>query len=260
MNNTSSRGEMKARFMRMALIRLMVLVVFFAIFIYVFVQWNSGGPHGQHLLSLQQWVTQNNLLGPALSIIGGAIAILIGVPAIFLALLAGMIFGTWAGSITMLSAMAGGCTLIYGLAQGRLQSTLHRLMAKRIQRLKKFLPHQAFAIVVFIRLVFFAFMPSNWLTAALPVPFRTYITATVIGATPHAIIYCWLGASMAQRLLQPEHAQATWVYLLVPAGIAALLMASSGAAGSVLRTTEPADEGNESSLIHGEETRTRHKP
>lgn len=177
-------------------------------------EWFTAARIRASLHLLQHYNTQLGLLGPVLSTLGAAAAIICNVPALILIALLALLHGPFVGFATSLVALALAMLVIHAVSQA--------LGAEAVQALlKRFAPPRLFGLlgadqphslltIINARLVFFAFPPINWMLAVLPISRTTFILGTLIGGLPHVLLYTLLGDAVVTAI---EHAdqEAAWL-------------------------------------------------
>jgi uncharacterized membrane protein YdjX (TVP38/TMEM64 family) len=163
---------------------------------------------------LQHYNAQLGLLGPVLSTLGAAAAIICNVPALILIALLALLHGPFVGFAASLAALALAMLVIHAISQA--------LGAEAVQALlKRFAPPRLFGLlgadqphslltIINARLVFFAFPPVNWMLAVLPISRAAFILGTLIGGLPHVLLYTLLGDAVVTAI---EHSDQEAVWL-----------------------------------------------
>jgi uncharacterized membrane protein YdjX (TVP38/TMEM64 family) len=127
-----------------------------------------------------------------------------------LGLLAGLLFGRWLGLGIVLIAGTISALIVYGAARSTLGERLRRRAGPLHTRLSAAMQENAFAYLLFMRIVpLFPFFVVTLVAALLGVRARTFVLATILGKIPVNFIYAMLGheigrATSLQDLMRPE--------------------------------------------------------
>jgi len=144
---------------------------------------------------LRALVADAGAAGPALFVLGYALATLAPVPKTVLTAAAGVLFGVVAGTaLVLLGAMLGA---IAGFWLGRLlgRSGVRRITGRRLARLDQLLERRGVLAVVAVRLVpVVPFTAVNYGSGLLAVRFRDYLIGTAVGIIPGTVAFVALGA------------------------------------------------------------------
>jgi uncharacterized membrane protein YdjX (TVP38/TMEM64 family) len=163
---------------------------------------------------LQQVNARLGILGPLLTTLAAAAAIICNVPALVLIALLALLHGPFVGFATSLIALALAMLVIHTISQA--------LGAEAVQALlKRFAPPRLFGLlgadqphslltIINARLVFFAFPPLNWMLAVLPISRMSFILGTLIGGLPHVLLYTLLGDAVVTAIEHSDQ-EAAWL-------------------------------------------------
>jgi len=153
----------------------------------------EGGEDAQRL------VDANPMLAPVVFILLSAVAIALSFPAVaILKIICGFLFGWFAGTIYMVvAALIGGLVLFTttrsafgGFLRGRAGAT---------DRLAQEFERGAFTYIVALRLApIVPFALVSIAPAIFEVRLRTFMAATLVGVTPGALCYAWLGQGLEE--------------------------------------------------------------
>lgn len=121
----------------------------------------------------------------------------LGLPATFLTLAGGAIFGTALGSgLNWIGAVAG-AIVGHTLAKQMGSDGLKRLLGKNATKLESFSKRLTFATILRLRLIpVTPFNLLNFASGLARVPLRAYVPATAIGILPGTIIYTFFSDSL----------------------------------------------------------------
>ena len=118
--------------------------------------------------------------------------------ATLLTLTGGFLFGTWLGTIYVVSAATIGATIIFMVAKTSLGETLREKAGGLYKRIEGNMRENAAGYLLFMRLVpVFPFFLVNIVPALFNVPVRTYIITTFFGILPGSFVFVNLGTQLA---------------------------------------------------------------
>ena len=130
--------------------------------------------------------------------------------ALVLSLATGFVFGRWVGTALVVGAATVGATLAFLAARFLFADAARRRLGSIGDRINAGFTENAFAYLLFLRLVpAFPFFLVNLAPAFTAVPVRTYVLATLIGIVPGTFVYVNLGQTLGrieslQRLVSRE--------------------------------------------------------
>jgi uncharacterized membrane protein YdjX (TVP38/TMEM64 family) len=152
-----------------------------------------------HFDKVQAFVAAHGVvaMGVYLAIYAGAVAL--SIPgALFLTLVAGLVFGPWiGGSIAVLGATVGAC-LLFCVARTTIGDALAARAGPVIARLAEGFRADAFSYLLALRLApIVPFWATNLAAALLGVPFRTFLVATFAGIMPATYAFAFTAAGLS---------------------------------------------------------------
>jgi uncharacterized membrane protein YdjX (TVP38/TMEM64 family) len=127
--------------------------------------------------------------------------------ALALSLLGGLVFGRVAGAAGVLLGATGAAMVTYGATRSAFAAALVARAERdpRLRRIMNGFGRQAFSYILTLRLLpFFPFALVNIAAGLAAVPLRAYVSATLLGGVPTAVIYSSLGASLGETLQSEE--------------------------------------------------------
>lgn len=152
---------------------------------------------------LRAYVDRNWLL--SLFILMAAFAVLTAsiTPGVFfLTILAGYLFGPWVGGGATSAAATAGALIVYWVGSTAARDWLRRKLEARgglLAQICERIDRDTFMYVLAARLVVSVpFHLINVAAGLMRAPLRPYVTATFIGILPAHLIYCWIGANLAE--------------------------------------------------------------
>jgi uncharacterized membrane protein YdjX (TVP38/TMEM64 family) len=131
----------------------------------------------------------------------------------------GLVFGTFAGTAATVVGATLGATILYLLARNACSEWIDKAQGEWVRKLRSGFAQDAFHYLLFLRLApVFPFWFVNVAAAALGVPLRTFVIATVIGITPATLGFSSAGAGLRHVM---EAARAKYEACLATGGDAA---------------------------------------
>jgi uncharacterized membrane protein YdjX (TVP38/TMEM64 family) len=120
----------------------------------------------------------------ALSVPGGAVMTIAG----------GFVFGLWEGAVLAIVGASAGAIVLFLLARFVVGDALRERAAPFILRLTDGFNRNAFAYLLFLRLLpAFPFWVVNLVPALIGVQLRSFVTATLVGIIPGTLAYASVG-------------------------------------------------------------------
>ncbi len=123
------------------------------------------------------------------------------VPASFLTISGGVLFGLVFGtSATVIGATAGACVLFLA-AKTSIGETLRSVVGPFIDKMQKGFNEDALSYLFALRLIpAFPFAVVNIAPAILGAKFRDYFITTLLGIIPGTLAYTWIGVAVGDTL------------------------------------------------------------
>jgi uncharacterized membrane protein YdjX (TVP38/TMEM64 family) len=153
---------------------------------------------GGYITSFAQWVDDLGAWGPAVFIVGYAIAVAAFVPASLLTLAAGAIFGIAAGVVYVFIAAVAGSSLAFLISRYFARSSIERRLAgnEKFHAIDRAVGAQGRRIVFLLRLSpAFPFNLLNYALGLTSVRFVDYFAASV-GMLPGTLLYVYSGKAV----------------------------------------------------------------
>jgi uncharacterized membrane protein YdjX (TVP38/TMEM64 family) len=184
--------------------RLLLLAVFITALVAFFAL------DGQHYLSLAtlkanreallDFASRHYVAAMAIALLVYAGAIALSLPGgLVLSLAMGFVFGRWVGTALVVVAATVGATLVFLAARYLFADAARRRLGAAGERIVAGFNENAFAYLLFLRLVpLFPFFLVNLASAFTAVPLRTYVLATLIGIIPGTFVYVNLGQTLGR--------------------------------------------------------------
>ena len=118
-----------------------------------------------------------------------------------LTLTSGLLFGPWLGGLAACMAITTGSTIFFMIFRGALGDLLARRSGRRVGVLAERIRRNAFFYLLSLRLMPMAPLPlTNLASAMVRMRLRTFVTATLIGTAPGALVHAGLGSAMGALL------------------------------------------------------------
>ena len=97
------------------------------------------------------------------------------------------IIGTFSFSVAIILMFIIAKTLDNGITK--------RIIEKYMPRMSRYIRETDLHAIIYLRLIFFALPPINWMLAILCTKFSTYFWGSLIGALPNIVAFSWLGGT-----------------------------------------------------------------
>ena len=137
-------------------------------------------------------------LGPAIFFFSASIAIVINIPTAIIIAIAAVIYGPVGATILGTLSFALAILLMYFIAKVADQGFTKRIVEKYMPRTNRYIQDTDLHAIIYLRLIFFALPPINWMLAILCTQFSTYFWGSIIGALPNIVLFSWLGGTMVE--------------------------------------------------------------
>jgi uncharacterized membrane protein YdjX (TVP38/TMEM64 family) len=192
----------------------------------------AGGPH---FLSFENLAANRDRLAALVAEWGlaaagayiGLYALLtaLSVPCgIVMTLSGGLLFGTWLGALCAVVGATLGATGVFVAARAGFAG-LTRRAGPRVARLEAGFRKDAFNYLLVLRLIpIVPFWLVNLVPALLGVRLRTFISATLLGIIPGAVVYASLGNGLGLAVGEPDLGILLRPSLLIPLVLLAVLV------------------------------------
>jgi uncharacterized membrane protein YdjX (TVP38/TMEM64 family) len=117
--------------------------------------------------------------------------------AVFLTVFGGFLFGWFLGGLATVVAATIGAMIVFLIASTSIGDALVQRAGQRLRRIAEGFREDAFAYLLFLRLVpVFPFWLVNLAPALFGVPLKTFALATAIGIVPGTFAFAFAGASL----------------------------------------------------------------
>ena len=164
----------------------------------------------EHGLGLQAYATEHFWIALLVFIAVYAVATASTIPGpVFLTLLAGMMFGPWAGALAQATGATIGAVIIYLVYRTAIGTWLRAKFAADagfMDRLAQGVDRNAFVTLFTLRVIpSVPFVLINATAGMIAAPLRPYILATFVGLLPSTFIYTSIGSGLGEMIRAGEH-------------------------------------------------------
>lgn len=150
----------------------------------------------QVLRSFHGYVTAN-VYAPVLFVLFyGLVRPLIFLPASWLCIVAGSVFGFWWGSVYSLLGENISASAAYVIGRYFRRRPDAGQTGATISKWRRLLDRQTFPTILAMHAAYFPFDPMNYASGLLRVPWRPFFWGTLIGCTPVALTFVSFGAAL----------------------------------------------------------------
>jgi uncharacterized membrane protein YdjX (TVP38/TMEM64 family) len=162
-----------------------------------------------HRDALQAFVAAQEAKALILYVVVYVAAVALSVPgAVFLTVFGGFLFGGLMAGMATLVAATLGAVIVFMIASTSLGDVLARRAGPRLERIVCGFRQDAFAYLLFLRLVpVFPFWLVNLAPALVGVPLRTFALATLVGIVPGTFAFAFAGEGLDSVLAAHKAAQ-----------------------------------------------------
>lgn len=135
----------------------------------------------------------------AIFVLVATILIGLGMPRVWVAAVAGTIYGAFEGTVVAYIASLGGCVITYQLGRSVLRGVAKRRLKKHLKTWQKRIARNAFWWVIYGRLIpFMNATMMNLLFGVVKVPIKPYLAASAIGLLPLTVAFALFGSGAAK--------------------------------------------------------------
>jgi uncharacterized membrane protein YdjX (TVP38/TMEM64 family) len=140
-----------------------------------------------------------------------------------LSLLGGFLFGAWLGAAAVLVGATAGALLVFLVARSAVGAVLRERAGPLYAKVADNMRENAFAYLLFMRLVpLFPFFLVNLVAALVDIRVRTFVIATALGIAPATFLYVSLGRELGRVSSVGELLSPTLIGALTGLGLIAL--------------------------------------
>jgi uncharacterized membrane protein YdjX (TVP38/TMEM64 family) len=186
--------------------------------------WHWSG----HLPAVLDWIRHSGAPGVAVFVVAYVLSVVVLVPVVWVAALAGWLWGAAAGAAIAWPSAWAGSVLAFETARWLFRDVAARKLASspRLAAVDEALGQGGAGLVVLLRLC----MPNNFLNiglAASRVHLRDFAVGTAVGVAPLAILFA-VGGSLAgevAEVLKARERLGSWPLVLTGCGVLAAIVA-----------------------------------
>ncbi|MFZ2593246.1 MAG: VTT domain-containing protein [Minisyncoccia bacterium] len=152
--------------------------------------------HLRDLLDFILEYTTRSWLGVMVFFLAYALRPILFVPAVFLSLLGGFLFGFWPGALYILVGETLSSNISYALGYFFGSDIISDKKSTMISKFKQHIEKASFVPILIMRLLYLPFEIVDYAAPMLGARWFPYFTATLLGSIPGAFTFASLGASV----------------------------------------------------------------
>lgn len=164
--------------------------------------WLSPQVLASRIDQLRLWQQQLGGLGPLAFYLAASLVIVLNVPTALVIAIAAVLYGPLGAIVLGTTSFASAIALMYVIAKSLNQGLAQRLVSRYLPRFHNYLQGTNLRAIIYIRLIFFALPPVNWMLAILCTEFRSYFWGSLLGAFPNIVVFSWIGGTLIETLRQ----------------------------------------------------------
>ncbi len=187
-----SRGSLSLKHLAPMIVIVTGLIVFFVSGGHQYLSFQTLSEHRELIL---QWSDEHATLAVVGFWLAYVIMVAFSLPgAVWLTLVGGFVFGTWATLFYVVSSATVGSVLVFLAARYAFADYLHAKAGHMVHRMEDGFRENAMSYLLFLRLVpVFPFWLVNLVPALLGVSLKTYVIGTFLGIIPGSFVFCSVG-------------------------------------------------------------------
>ena len=151
-----------------------------------------------HLHLLQDKLAGFHSLAPVIFFAAGALLIAMGAPRSIIHILAGMVFGFFAGMFVSIAAAFSGSIVIFWLTRLLGRPLFRQKIGHRLKVLEGHLENNGFLVIVILRQLPLTSMIVSILIGLTSVNTTVFILGSIAGLLPEAVIFSLFGSSVRE--------------------------------------------------------------
>lgn len=182
----------------------------------------------RHKATLTAWVAAHRVLAAIAFMLVYAVMVAFSLPVAIVATpVGGFLFGTWPGAFLSVIGATAGSIAVFLAARYAFRDLFRARAGTRLARFEEGFRTDDFSYLLSLRLVpIFPFWLVNIVPALLGMRLRRYVSATMLGIAPAAVVYSSVGSGLGLVLKRGEQPDLgivfEWRILLPLLGLAAL--------------------------------------
>ena len=138
--------------------------------------------------------------GPLAFFVIGTFIIVLNVPTVLIIAIAAVIYGPSGAFILGTLCFCAAISIIFLISKLLGQGFLQRLIQRYMPRTNQYIQDTDLRAIIYLRLIFFALPPVNWMLGILSTKFSTYFWGSLIGALPNLLMFSWLGGTLVELI------------------------------------------------------------
>ena len=178
-------------------------------------------PLGEHLKmsnmeALKQRLVQFGALAPLVFLLGGAVAITLGMPRSVVSILGGLVFGLLGGILLALLAALLGSTFIFLLTKWLGRPLFKQKVGDYLKVLENHTRTDGFLIVIIMRQLPLTSLLINVLIGLTSISMGIFLLGSMVGLLPETVIFALFGSSLQENfVLRVSMASTLWIILIL---------------------------------------------
>lgn len=152
----------------------------------------EGAGLAEKVTTLRSFINSMGYLGPAAFVAVSTAAIMVYIPAVVVVCVAVCIFGGITGALLATASIYLAVTAVYFTAQFLGRDLVVHVAGRKFSEFESRLAGKGLVTVIYMRVLFFVFPPTNWLLGLSALRFRDVFWGTVLGTVHHIIIFSWM--------------------------------------------------------------------
>lgn len=163
-------------------------------------QWLNPRLLASKIDQLRQWEHQLGMLGPLVFYLLASIIIVLNVPTALVIAIAAVLYGPVGAIVLGTLSFSTAIILMYFIAKQLNQGLTQKLVQKYLPRTHQYIQSTGLRTIIYLRLIFFALPPVNWMLAIMCTQLQNYFWGSLIGAFPNIIVFSWLGGALIETI------------------------------------------------------------
>lgn len=140
------------------------------------------------------------MLGPLVFYLLASIIIVLNVPTALVIAIAAVLYGPVGAIVLGTLSFSTAIILMYFIAKQLNQGLTQKLVQKYLPRTHQYIQSTGLRTIIYLRLIFFALPPVNWMLAIMCTQLQNYFWGSLIGAFPNIIVFSWLGGALIETI------------------------------------------------------------
>lgn len=167
-------------------------------------RWVGNDFSGRRVAAALDWVRAHHAaaspFGPLAFYAAGTMVIVANVPTIVVIACAAVLYGSLGAAMMGMVCLLTAAVIIYAVSRMYGRSLIEPHLKRFLPMIERHFEQRGLRTVALMRLMFFAFPPSNWALAVMNIRLRDYLLGTFLGAIPHVIMWAWIGVAAVDML------------------------------------------------------------